>query len=446
LHQKETAEFLTLHPRACVFNEMGTSKTASALWATDYLMQCNKVQKALIIAPLSTLEPVWQRELFDVLMHRTHVVLRGSRDTRLRLLDGDFDVYIINIDAIDIIHKAVMARPDINLIIADEAHKFRNGQTKRYETFSAMVQPADRRVWLMTGTPFPNAPTDAWALAHLMKSPTIPKWFGEWRRRTMFQINATRWLPKPGSFELAYNAVQPAIRFKKSECLDLPPMLVENAACQLSEAQISAYRTMLKSFVAETDVGAISAVNAADRLNKLRQILCGVVKNTDTGEYVILDHKPRVAVLKDAIESASSKVLVIVPYKGIIRALEQDLYKDYSCAILNGDVPPKERVEILNRFKHEPDPHVLLCHPKVMAHGLTLTEADTIIFYAPIYSSDEAQQVVDRINRPGQTRKMTVVRMAATTLEWDIYKILDNKKEYQESILDLYKKALTADI
>jgi hypothetical protein len=75
-----------------------------------------------------------------------------------------------------------------------------------------------------------------------------------------------------------------------------------------------------------------------------------------------------------------------------------------------------------------------------MSHGLNLTEADTLIFYAPIYSNDEFQQVTERFNRAGQTRKMTIIRMAAHPLEWDVYKLLANRQSVQSSILNLYKQ------
>jgi SNF2 family DNA or RNA helicase len=74
-----------------------------------------------------------------------------------------------------------------------------------------------------------------------------------------------------------------------------------------------------------------------------------------------------------------------------------------------------------------------------MAHGLNLTEADTLIFYAPIYSNDEFQQVTERFNRTGQKNKMTIVRIASHALEWQIYKMVDQKRETQDSILSLYK-------
>jgi len=77
-----------------------------------------------------------------------------------------------------------------------------------------------------------------------------------------------------------------------------------------------------------------------------------------------------------------------------------------------------------------------------MAHGITATEADMIVFYAPIYSNDEAQQVTERINRPGQTRNMTIVRIGASSVEWAIYNMVEGKRVGQESILELYKKEL----
>jgi SNF2 family DNA or RNA helicase len=116
--------------------------------------------------------------------------------------------------------------------------------------------------------------------------------------------------------------------------------------------------------------------------------------------------------------------------------------KKYTCEIVNGDVSTTKRNEIWRRFKHEDSPHVALCHPKVMAHGLNLTEADMTIFYGPIYSNDQSQQVMERFNRPGQKRNMTVVRMGANTLEWEIYARVENNRMSQESILELYKLAL----
>ena len=249
---------------------------------------------------------------------------------------------------------------------------------------------------------------------------------------------------------IAYHAMQPAVRYRKADCLDLPSVVTEERTAPLSKDQRKAFDEMRNHLVLEAQAGVhITAVNAADKINKLRQILCGSIKQPD-GSYIPIDHEPRLKLLVECIQEASAKVLVIVPFKGILQQLQLELaphlflMQGATSAILNGDVSPKERNQIISEFKHNENPRVLLCHPKVMAHGLNLTEADMCIFYAPIYSNDEFLQVVERFNRPGQTRKMTVIRMGAADvrLEWQIYDALDGKQTMQTAILNLYQGML----
>jgi SNF2 family DNA or RNA helicase len=439
-HQKVMAEFLTMHRRAFNLSEMGVGKSAAALWAADCLMKHGKVRRALILSPLSTLERVWKNDIFDVLMHRKAVVVHGSRDKRMAALSTDVDFYILNHDGLGIqeIADHIRRRPDIDLVIVDEASMFRNHATRKYKSLKSMLRD-DMRLWLLTGTPCPNAPTDAWALTRLISPSKVPQFFGSFKRMTMAQVSQFKWVPRPDAFGIAYDAMQPAVRYKKAECLDLPPVMTADRAVELTPEQKQAFKAMQTLMQAEAKEQQITAVNAADKINKLRQILCGAVKNPQTEQYVTLPHAPRVQTLLEAIQSASAKVLVIVPFKGIIQSLAKELEPHYSCAIINGDVSPRQRDRIILDFKTQVDPHVLLCHPKVMAHGLNLTEADTLIFYAPIYSNDEYQQVIERFNRTGQKRKMTIVRLGGHAIEWEIYKMVDDKKMTQDNILNLYK-------
>lgn len=439
-HQKVMADFLTMHRRAFNLSEMGTGKTASTLWALDWLMLTGRVQKALILSPLSTIDRVWRNDAFDVLMHRVVSMVYGSRDKRLAALDVDADIYIMNHDGLGIkeVADTIRKRPDIDLVIVDEASMFRNHSTKKYKALKNLIRP-DMRLWLLTGTPCPNAPTDAWALARLISPEKVPEFYGSFRRQTMMQLSQFKWAPRTDAYEIAYAAMQPAVRFKKSECLDLPPVIQMDRQALMTPEQRAAFTDMRGQMQAEAKDQTITAVNAADKINKLRQILCGSVKDPKTETYLTLPHAPRVEVLLECIEQASAKVLVVVPFKGIIQELNKELSKHYSVGVLNGDVSPKLRDQTIRDFKSGPDPHILLCHPKVMSHGLNLTEADTLIFYAPIYSNDEFQQVTERFNRTGQTRKMTIVRIAAHPIEWEIYKLVDNKKLTQENILALYR-------
>lgn len=440
-HQIDTSEFLTLTRKGFVLSEMGTAKTASVLWAADYLMNEGEVDKAIIVGPLSTLERVWRDEVFNFVMHRKAVVLHGDAKKRRRLLDSDADFYIINYEGLDIILGELRQRTDINLMVVDEAAAYRNGQTNRYATLLKAIQPK-QRLWLLTGTPCPNAPTDAWALAKLVDRTKVPTYFTTWKRETMQQVSTYKWVPRVGSHSRVFEVLQPAVRFRKKDCLDLPPVTFASRQCELTPEQLKAYGKMRQFMVTQAAGHRIDAVNAADQIGKLRQILCGAVKDPGTGAYVTIPHAPRVKVLLECIEQASAKVIVVIPFKGITQALAEEVGKVYPCEIVNGDVTPTRRNEIWRRFKHEKDPHVVLCHPQVMAHGLTLTEADMLVFYAPIYSNEHSQQVMERINRPGQKRHMTIIRIGGMPLEWEIYKVVEGKRKWQDTILDLYKHVL----
>lgn len=446
-HQILMSEFLTLHRRCFNLSEMGSMKTNASLWAADWLMATGRVRKALIISPLSTLESVWANDVFDTLPHRTSAILHGSKARRLKHLEINADFYIMNHDAIKITElvDAIRKRPDIDLIIVDEASKFRNHQSGNFKAlFKLLKDRPDMRLWLMTGTPCPNAPTDAWALARLVSPERVPQYPGAFQRDTMLKVSQFKWVPRVDAFEKAYNAMQPAIRFRKKDCISLPPVTTRDLGAGLTKAQAECVRQLKEGMATRASNGVkITAANAADQINKMRQVLCGALKDPMTGVYYPIPHEPRLRALIETIQSASAKVLVVVPFKGIIRHLEPEVVKaGYSCAVVNGDVSMSRRSEIFKQFKTQTDPHVLLCHPAVMAHGLNLTEADTLIFYAPIYSNDEVEQVNERFNRAGQTRKMTIVRIGCHPLEWAIYKLTDTRKEAQNSILDLYRVAM----
>lgn len=445
-HQIDTSEFCTLWRRCHVLNEMGTAKTASVLWAADYLMREGVVGKTLVIAPLSTLNKVWMQQIFKFIMHRTGVVLHGSVERRRELLAADVDFYIINFEGLEILAPELRKRKDINLYIVDEAAAYREGKNVRYEVLHGLTDPDKKpklRLWLMTGTPTPNAPTDAWALARLVDPSKVPRYFSVFRRMTMFQKNAFKWVARPGAHKLVYAVLQPGIRFRKKDCLDLPPVTHLPIEARNTKAQERALAQMRNEMYVEAAQGIqITAINAADKLAKLRQILCGAMRDPTTGAYIPLDHKYRLQVLLESIEQAAAKVLVIVPYKGITRVLAEEVAARFSCEVVNGDVSFRKRDEIFTRFSMDKHPRVLLCHPRVMAHGLTLTEADMLIFYAPISSNEQTQQVTERINRPGQTRNMTIVRIGSDPLEWDIYKTVEARSLDQESALDLYNREL----
>jgi len=437
-HQRQTAAFLTLNQRGLVLNEIGTGKTQSSLWAADYLIKTGHVKKVLILSPLSTLERVWGDALFKEFTHRKFVVLHGTAAKRKQLLERDAQFYIINHDGFPIIADQTVGMFD--LVIVDEAAVLRNPSTQRFKLFRRWVDanPATR-LWLMTGTPTPNDPTDAWALAKLVGSPHCTKTFTAFREQVMMKIGQWKFIPRPESVDIVKHILQPAVRYTRDECFDLPDTVIQTRQVDLTPEQSLHYKKMLKHFVSEATEGTITAVNEAVKIQKLVQIACGVAYGDD-GQHIELDCSPRVNLVKEVIEEAGEKVIVFVPLTGTLHMLEKELGKHWSVGVVNGEVSSHKRNQIFHDFQHSRDPHVLIAHPGTMAHGLTLTSASTIIWYGPINSNEQYTQANGRIERIGKKHVSNVIHIEATELEYRMYERLKNKQKLQGLLLDLIQQ------
>lgn len=183
----------------------------------------------------------------------------------------------------------------------------------------------------------------------------------------------------------------------------------------------------------------ITAANAAVKIIKLQQICCGVVKDDDE-QPVFLNTNPRLDDLQELIQEAPDKVIVYVPFLFAMDIVQEAVSKYAICAVVNGSVPNHERAEIFTAFQNAEHPRVLIAHPAVAAHGLTLTAASTIIWYAPIYSSEQYQQANARIDRKGQDKPMSIYHIGAHAFEWAIYDVLKNKGSMQTALLNLYRQ------
>jgi len=437
-HQKETSNFLTLNRRAFCFNEQGTGKTASAIWAADYLLEQKKVLRVLIICPLSIMQSAWQADLFKFAMHRRVGIAYGDRTKRKAIIEGDTEFVIINYDGVSIVADDI-AKQNFDLIIIDEANAYKTVTTERWKTLNRILTPRTW-LWMMTGTPAAQTPTDAFGLAKMCVPDNVPRFFGSFRDQTMVNISKFKWLPKPDSDKTVFNALQPAIRFIKKDCLDLPEVTHVFRDAPLTAQQEKYYKLLKKEMLMVADGEEISTVNAAVNLNKLLQISGGAVYS-DTGSVVEFDVSNRLKVIEEVIEEASHKVLVFVPFTHTIELLKEHLKKAHiTCEVINGAVTVNKRTEIFKRFQEEPDPRVLIIQPQAAAHGVTLTAANVIIWYAPVTSIETYLQANARIDRQGQKNPMTIVHIKGSPVETRLYNMLQNKLDVHEKIIDLYNK------
>lgn len=439
-HQKVTAEFLASQRKAFCFNEQGTGKTASVIWAVDYLMKLGLVKRVLVICPLSIMKSAWQADLFKFAIHRRVAVAHGSAKKRKEIVDAGAEFVIVNFDGVGIIKKQIMDG-GFDLIVVDEASAYKNAQTVRWKDLRDLTR-AVKGLWMLTGTPAAQSPVDAYGLAKLVNPSGVPMFFGQFRDKVMNKVSMYRWVPKPDASQTVHTILQPAIRFEKKQCLDLPPVTFTEREAPMTLQQKGFYKLLKSEMLIEAAGEEISAVNAAVKINKLLQIACGSIY-TDNHEVVDFDVSNRLNVVQEVVDESSNKVLIFVPFTHSIEVLAKHLTKNgITCDVINGEVSVNRRSDIVQRFQSQPDPKVLIIQPMAASHGLTLTAADTIIWYAPCTSVETYLQANARIDRPGQVNPMTIVHITGSQVETRMYSLLRGNIANHQQVIDLYRQEL----
>lgn len=440
-HQRETAHFLTLHDRAFVFNEPGTGKTMSAIWAADYLMKLGRVRKVLILCPLSIMQSAWHKDIASSAIHRTAVVCHHTEsERRIRMVQHGYDFTIVNYDGLPMIVAELKKRGDIDLVIVDEANAYKNPQTKRWKVLNSLLTP-DTKLWMMTGTPAAQSPLDAFGLAKLVNPSGVPRFQTAWKDEVTRQLTRFKWIPKPDARDRVHKALQPAIRFTKKECLDLPPVLTMTREVALTPQQSKYYKIIKTQMLSKVAGETISAVNAAAVVNKLLQISAGAAY-TDAGEVVEFDCLPRLQVLMEVLDETERKVIVFAHYRHSIDTIYTHLVSlGVQCDVIHGGITPTKRNEVFHAFQTKSEPRVLVIQDQAAAHGVTLTAADTVVFWGPVMSVETYKQCIARTDRIGQTSdQVTVVHIQGSDIERRMFKQLESRVADHDLFVQLYEE------
>ena len=439
-HQKTTSEFLSINRKAFCFNEAGTGKTSSVLWAADYLMNQKEIKRVLIICPLSIMYSAWQGDVFNTCMHRTSAVAHGTAEKRLKIINGEYEFVIINYDGVAIVREAI-EKSNFDLIVVDEANAYKTISTARWKTLAKILKP-HTRLWMLTGTPASQSPLDAYGLARLVSPNRVPKVTAGWRDKVMYQVTRFKWHPKTNARDEVFKALKPAIRYAKKDCLDLPDVMYQTRVVPLTP-QVEKYYKLLKTQMLMEAAGVqVTAVNAAANVNKLLQISGGAVY-TDKKEVIEFDVSPRLNALMEVIDETEHKIIIFVPYRHTIVLVSKFLRdKGITSEIINGEVSATERSAIITRFQNMVDPRVLVIQPQAASHGVTLTAANTVVFWSPVLSVETYLQCVARMDRVGQKNKMTVVHLEGSEIERRMYNMLQGKVDMHSKLVDLYREEI----
>lgn len=442
-HQLVTFMYLSLIDNVGVFNEMGTGKTASVIWAYDWRRIQKQVYTGLVVAPNNILQN-WEREVQAHAPHLKTVIVQGSRNDRLDCLDIMADLYFINYEGLRVVGDELKHR--FQMVILDEAHKIKDPsavQTKlTFEIFESVRFKA-----VMTGTPIGNELLDL----HQPMTWLDPFMFEPYPifRANHFTAYGSKWKPNRGTEKMMQEKVyQKAVRYKKEECLDLPPKTYITRTCQLEPAQKAAYQQMLKQFMMMIEDGLINAKNVLSQIMKLSQITSGFVRD-ENGKDHIFKKCAKLDLLETVLEEIGQghKVVIWARFIPDILRIASLLNRDRERALMLYGATAKggKALEIADRFRDDKEIDYLVGNPAVGGLGLNMTCADYAVYFSNDYSWIKRSQSEDRIHRMGSEAHTQITIMdliCEKTIDEPVVASLRDKKELARVIIDLYKAGI----
>jgi SNF2 family DNA or RNA helicase len=291
----------------------------------------------------------------------------------------------------------------------------------------------------MTGTPIANSPVAAYGQVRLLR----PVWtknkypyFTTYKQAVCNTVNQFIDIPKADAQQTVLNFMQPSIRFSLADCRELPERIFETREVAMTKEQYTAYEAMRKHLMAEHQTQQITAVNEGVKILKLAQIAAGVAYD-ENGKATSLPYGPRFEAILEVIEESERKVIIFAGLTALIDRLEHDLTKKgFTVGVVDGRTSTNARRDIFNNFENTKDPHILLCHPNTVSHGLTLNAASTMIWATPLYDAEIWVQALARNQRLDSTDKTVVTMLVGSPVEEIMYAKLQKKEAMQGALLD----------
>jgi SNF2 family DNA or RNA helicase len=451
-----------------LFFDPGTGKTRTTIEILRMLFNRHRrIFPTLIFGPPIVLEN-WKDEfkMFSKINPRIIYPLYGKISERIQALrqaieeNGRGLIVITNYDALDDdkFFKALLEfKPEI--CIADESQKIKDHKSKRAKKVVRIGDSAFHR-YILSGSPILNSPMDAYhQFRFLDKGATFGRNFFVFRNTYFIDKNAGMpkdkyfpdWVIRPEALDrLHHLMMKKSMVVKKSDCLDLPPLLRKRVDVELSKEQARLYSEMKKNFVAflNTPKGdkAVVADLAITKALRLQQIITGVVKLSDEHEPIILDDTPREKALKDLLESICEghKVLVwavFVPNYEIIRRTCERLNIEYREA--HGGTSTEAKKQAVYDFNNDPNVRVFIGHPLSLGIGINLVAASYSIFFSRNFSLENDLQSEARNYRGGSEIHDKITRIdlvAKGTIDELILEALENKKSVADAILTIKER------
>jgi SNF2 family DNA or RNA helicase len=476
-HQLEAFERSCDAEAFALFHEMGLGKTLVAIMTADHLAARGKIDAALVVAPKgayrnwSELEvPKWTNTARAAVHTWSSNATRATKDGKTtrtaRVIDAAiadrsrFLWLAINVEAVRGERGAAFLERFLEsrraLVIVDEATTIKNPKAKQAETMLRFRHlAAYRRV--LTGTPITKSPLDLYA-PMLWLDPKILGVMSWYAMRGAFCVLGervyTEWDPKAGKrverkkrtvvgykrLEELQRRIAPfSDRRTKEECLDLPPKTYLRREVELEPEQRKIYDRM--ALEARVELGApgfeVSAPAVIAKIVRLHQIACGHLPRPDGSSEIIAAN--RIAELLELLEEVDGKAIIWANYVTDLARIRDALDRAYgkgAAVIYAGQTPDKERPRIVEAFQSPGGPRWFVGEPKTGGYSVTLTAAQTVVYYSNRFDLEIRLQSEDRAHRIGQRGTVTYVDLVAPdTVDEKIIDALRAKKNLADLVL-----------
>lgn len=441
--------------------EMGCGKTLTAIAIMGALYQEKKIDRVLIVAPTSVVA-VWPHELADFADYPFTVeTLLGDKSKRLKSLNDltrypypKLKVAVINYESVwrDGIQDAIKTY-DPDLIICDESQRIKTHNSKQSQ---AMHQLGDRARYklILSGTPVQNNVTDIWSQYRFLDKTVFGEIYYAFQNHycVMHSVFKSKVMRTINEDELVQKEHSIAFRVTKEEALDLPEQTFETRYIEMTPKERKTYDALKRESVADIEGGGtITATTVLTKLLRLQQFTGGfLVKDGATEPEQVSTAK--LDALKDIIEDyvidGGKKLVVFARFipevNAIIDMAEKTLKPDKTgkkVVSIQGSVKKEERGNIIEQFQKDPDTVLIVGQIDTLGVGVTLTAADTCVYYSKTYNYATYEQSLSRIHRISQRNVCTYIDLVcADSVDEKITMALKKKEDLATKIVDNWKE------
>lgn len=437
-YQKYATNFIKTHKEAVLLLDVGLGKTSCALTAIKDLLDSGEVKKVLVIAPLRVAKITWSDEIqkWDHLSSLRYSVVVGTEKQRLKALEKDADIYIINRESVEwLIHKS-FKKFNYDMLVIDELSSFKSYSAKRFKALMNMRHRLNRVVGL-TATPSSNSLMDLFSEYKLIDGGVrLGQYITHYREKYFDpdKRNANvifSYKLKPFAEEAIYSRIDDiTISMKAVDYLKMPPILYNEIKVELDQKERKIYEILKKDMIVALEDKEIDAMNAASLSNKLLQMANGSVYGEE--KEVIHLHDKKLDALEEIVEAANgNSVLCAYWYKHDLERIKARF----------GDKCHEINSEASIRKWNSGDIQIGLIHPMSAGHGLNLQSGGSIlVWFGLTWSLELYQQTIGRLYRQGQTRSVIIHHIVSKdTIDERVMLALKNKEVSQDALIRAVK-------